>query len=666
MRHRLAESLAGRYAIERELGRGGMASVWLARDLRHDRPVAIKVLHPELAGVIGVDRFLREIHLTARLQHPGILAVLDSGTLPGPGGDLPWYAMPYIAGESLRDRLAREHQLPVEDALRITEDAAQALAAAHARGVVHRDIKPENLLLSDGRTSVADFGIAKALAEVGGDKLTSTGLAIGTPAYMSPEQSTADAVDARTDQYSLAAVCYEMLAGEPPYSGPTAQAIIARRMAEPVRAIRPIRPTVPESVEQALLRALERVPADRFASVAEFAAALRAPASGTYTAPNAVLNRSSPVGGRAARRLAIAAALALVAIAGWLFSARPSAKAGSPAPRDSIAVELYERGLRAFARRTEPGAVEAIQVLGAAVGRDSAYASAWAALARAARQALGRGFRIPGVSRDSLQQLAVTAVERALALDPADPGAWHTRAEVATSVDPTDNAPVIASLRRALALDSTLPDAWRRLGVAYAELGDSARALTALRRAVAIDPGYEEGLAFLALGHYWRRQYDSASTWADSAVAVNPTFLLARQVTGHVAIERGNTSRAVAAFQAARRLATGVEVSNALSGEALAEARGGNLTAARRLTARADSLALAFDPPVSHTVVYLSQAYAALGDADRAMMWLGRYAPRGDLHFQFHLRCDPPFDALDGDPRFEALRGAPDGARPAC
>ena len=666
MRHRLAESLAGRYAIERELGRGGMASVWLARDLRHDRPVAIKVIHPEIAGVIGVDRFLREIHLTARLQHPGIVAVLDSGTLPGPAGDLPWYAMPYVAGESLRDRLAREHQLPIEDAVRITEEAAQALAAAHARGIVHRDIKPENLLLSDGRASVADFGIAKALAEVGGDKLTSTGLAIGTPAYMSPEQSTADAVDARTDQYSLAAVCYEMLAGEPPCSGPTAQAIIARRMAEPVRAIRPIRPTVPESVEQALLRALERVPADRFPSVTDFAAALRAPAAGSHATPSVVRLRSSRVGGRSGRPFAIAAALAVVAAGGWLFSARSNASAGPAAPRDSVAVGLYERGMRAFARRSEPGAVEAIQVLGAAVGRDSAYASAWAALARAARQALGRGFRIPGVSHDSLQHLAVTAVERALALDPDNAVAWQTRADVATSVDPTDNAPVIASLRRALALDSTRPDAWRRLGVAYAEIGDSARALPALRRAVTIEPDYEEGLAFLALGHYWRRQYDSAAHWADSAIAVDPTFLLARQVTGHVAIERGGTARALAAFQAARRLATGVEVANALSGEALAAARGGNIAAARMLAARADTLASAFEPPVSHTVVYLAQAYAAIGDPDRAVAWLHRYAPRGDLHFQFHLRCDPPFAALAGDPRFEVLRASPDGARPAC
>src|SRR6266853_2466309 len=225
----LAAALQDRYVIERELGRGGMATVYLARDLKHARPVALKVLHPELAATLGPERFLREVQLTARLQHPHILTVHDSGEAAG----RLWFTMPFVEGESLRDRLRRERQLPVDDALRIATEAARALDYAHHHGVVHRDIKPENILLTgDGSTLVADFGIARALG--GDDGLTQTGFAVGTPAYMSPEQAAGDkTLDARTDVYSLASVLYEMLAGEAPWTGPTAQSIMAKRLSEP-------------------------------------------------------------------------------------------------------------------------------------------------------------------------------------------------------------------------------------------------------------------------------------------------------------------------------------------------------------------------------------------------------------------------------------------------
>ena len=228
----LREGLQERYAIERELGRGGMATVFLAQDLKHDRPVALKVLHPEIAAGLGSERFLREIHLAARLQHPHILTVYDSGEAAG----RLWFTMPFIEGESLRDRLRREGQLPVADAVRITREAALALDFAHRRGAIHRDIKPENILLADGQALVADFGIARALG--GGDeRLTETGLTLGTPAYMSPEQAAGDkTMDARTDVYSLGIVLYEMLAGEPPFAAPTAQAMIARRPLPRLRA----------------------------------------------------------------------------------------------------------------------------------------------------------------------------------------------------------------------------------------------------------------------------------------------------------------------------------------------------------------------------------------------------------------------------------------------
>jgi tetratricopeptide (TPR) repeat protein/TolB-like protein len=247
-----------------------MATVYLAQDLKHGRRVALKVLHPELATTLGPARFLREIRLTARLDHPHILPVFDSGESTG----FLWYTMPYVEGESLRDRLRREVQLAIEDAVRIACEVAEALDYAHRQGVVHRDIKPENVMLGEGHARVADFGVAQALGAAGANRLTETGLAVGTPAYMSPEQATAGSVDGRSDVYSLGCVLYEMLAGEPPFAAPTGQASIARRLTEPVPRIRRIRESVPASVEQAIVTALARVPADRFSSPAAFRDAL--------------------------------------------------------------------------------------------------------------------------------------------------------------------------------------------------------------------------------------------------------------------------------------------------------------------------------------------------------------------------------------------------------
>jgi len=293
----LQEGLTGRYAVERELGRGGMAAVFLARDLRHDRLVALKVLHPELAMSIGTDRFAREIRFAARLQHPHILPVHDSGDVPGTGGQptLLWFSMPYIDGESLRERLARDRQLPLAEAIRITREVADALDYAHRQGLIHRDIKPENILLSGGHALVADFGVARALASGTGEHaaLTGTGLAIGTPAYMSPEQATGEhSIDHRSDIYSLGCVLYEMLAGEPPFGGPTAQVILARVLTEEPRPLRSIRPGVPPVVERIVSGAIARSPADRYPSVAEFSAELETaagqistPGSGTVAPP---------------------------------------------------------------------------------------------------------------------------------------------------------------------------------------------------------------------------------------------------------------------------------------------------------------------------------------------------------------------------------------------
>jgi eukaryotic-like serine/threonine-protein kinase len=316
-----AEALLGRYVLERELGRGGMAIVYLARDVRHERLVALKVLHPELAWTLGPERFQREIKLCARLQHPHILTVHDSGEAAG----RLWFTMPYVEGETLRARLTREKQLPVNVALRIATDAARALEYAHQHGVIHRDIKPENLLITtDGSTLVADFGIARALS-ADSEALTQTGMSVGTPAYMSPEQASGETnLDSRTDVYSLGAVLYEMLTGEPPYTGPSAQAIMAKRFSDPIPRVRRVRPAVPETVDQSVLKALAPMPADRFATAAEFAEAVTGPVAVAETRPAPTIATAARKR-RLLRPVTLAIVLVLAAAASVALLIRPRA-----------------------------------------------------------------------------------------------------------------------------------------------------------------------------------------------------------------------------------------------------------------------------------------------------------------------------------------------------
>jgi serine/threonine-protein kinase len=269
---RLKAALADRYAIQEELGAGGMATVYLAEDLKHHRKVAVKVLRPELAATLGPERFLREIEISANLNHPHILPLFDSGEADG----FLYYVMPYVEGESLRDRLSREKQLPIHDALKIAGEVADALGSAHKQEVIHRDIKPENILLEEGHAVVADFGIALAVSAAGGERLTGTGFSLGTPEYMSPEQATGEQLGARSDIYSLASVLYEMLTGEPPYVGSTAQVVIAKRFSDPVPSARRLRDSIPASVDSAIKRALAKAPTDRFTDMREFATSLAA------------------------------------------------------------------------------------------------------------------------------------------------------------------------------------------------------------------------------------------------------------------------------------------------------------------------------------------------------------------------------------------------------
>ena len=320
----LNAALAGHYIVDSELGRGGMALVYLARDVRHERFVALKTLRPEIAMALGRERFLREIKLAARLQHPNILPVYDSGFVDG----LLFYVMPFVEGESLRERLQREPQLPLDDALQIAREVADALSYAHSHDVVHRDIKPENIMLSGGHAIVTDFGIARAVSAAGGDKLTETGLVIGTPAYMPPEQAAGTGqVDRRSDIYSLACVLYETLAGQPPFTGPTAQAIIARHSLDSVPRLKIVREAIPDALETVIERALEKVPADRYQTAAQFSNALTTASTGRISRVTGG-RRSTPPGRPSWRRpipLASGGLLLLAALVWFVISRRGAA-----------------------------------------------------------------------------------------------------------------------------------------------------------------------------------------------------------------------------------------------------------------------------------------------------------------------------------------------------
>lgn len=316
----LGTALAGRYLIEEHLGKGGMATVYKARDLKHDRPVALKVLNPELGAVLGAERFITEIKVTATLQHPNLLTLIDSGEANG----LLYYVMPLLDGETLRAYLAREGALPVEEAVRITTGIAQALAYAHARGVIHRDLKPENVMLQHGQPIVLDFGVALALRNAGGTRMTQTGVAMGTPQYMSPEQASGEKqIDARADIYALGTLMFEMLAGEAPHTGPTPQSVMARVITTEARAVTSVRPTVPAHISAAVSKALARNPGDRFASADDFVKALNGRGESGNAEGSTATSAVAAV--PAGHSTGVLVAVAIAALAVGFFIARLSA-----------------------------------------------------------------------------------------------------------------------------------------------------------------------------------------------------------------------------------------------------------------------------------------------------------------------------------------------------
>ncbi len=416
LRAELEAGLASRYTIARELGHGGMATVYLAHDLRHDRPVALKVLHPHLGHALGPERFQREIRLAARLQHPHILSVYDSGEAAG----RLWFTMPFVEGESLRDRLNREKQLPVAVALRVAGQAADALEYAHRHGVVHRDIKPENILLSGGHALVADFGIARALSDTTGEHLTSTGMSVGTAAYMSPEQAAGEKeIDARSDIYSLGTVLYEMLAGETPFAASSPQAMIARRFTETARPVREHRDTVPAGVEAALAKALARNPADRFESAEAFGEALQSggtaasavptPTAGTPAfpapaapgSPPAATRRRVPIG---FATLAVGFVLGLGVLFAWNRNRNGSGPDGSEAPLIAV-LPVRNAGDSADAYFAE-GMAEEIR------GRLAALPGVRVIASGSSREYLGTTKSLPEIARELGARYLLTATVR--------------------------------------------------------------------------------------------------------------------------------------------------------------------------------------------------------------------------------------------------------------
>ena len=650
----LEAELHDRYRIERELGAGGMALVWLATDLRHGRSVALKVLRPELALSGIADRFLREARVLADLQHPHILPLLDSGVIPlTPGGErlCPFYVMPLVRGESLRERLTREGQLSLDDGNAIAAQVAGALDYAHKRGVVHRDVKPENLLLADDQVYLADFGIAAAVEEAGGARLTETGLTLGTPAYMSPEQAAAERrVDGRSDQYSLACVVFEMLAGEPPFSGPTAQAIMAKRLSGPAPSIGVLRPSLPSHVPVALARALAQLPADRFPSAGAFAAALT-PAKGGDERP------VRPVSPGTRWPVMLATALLVITSAALILRSRRPAVPAALA-HDSTTLELRARADMGYAKRTQAGTTDAVQLYSQSIARDSGYAQSWNGLAQAYVRAYIWGFTIPDVPRDSLLTRALRASDGAFVADSNLAMTWVTRAIVMRQLAPTSRTDVFRALRRALQLDPNDAEAWNEYAQALADSDSLSASLDARRHAVRIRPSYTEAVQFLALGHMWSGNYDSAIAWADSAIALNPTNVLNRLAAGWIALARGDGALAEREFAAADKMGGGTERAGALAGLAMAHAAEGDSGQARRILMSADSVVgRGPDYPV-HSVVYLAEAWDAVGNRDRALKWLHQYPLAADLHFQLHLRHDPAFAPLRGDRQFQALMGS--------
>ena len=537
--HRLPNVLSDRYRIERELGRGGMATVYLAEDVKHHRSVAIKVLDPELAAAIGPKRFLREIEVAARLNHPQILPLHDSGAAEG----LLYYVMPFVEGESLRDRLSREKQLPLDDAVRIIREVADALDYAHGQGVVHRDIKPENILISRGHAVVADFGIARAIRAAGSAKLTETGLMLGTPLYMSPEQAIGGGdLDGRSDQYSLGCVLYEMLAGQPPFTGPTGESLVHQHLSVEPRSVADLRPAVPAGVDRALARALAKTPADRFSTLTAFAEALAAPPGSA--APGARL----PVRYRWALVAAAVVALAAAAFVGWEKRNDLRALFGGPVTthalkKDWILVAEFD------GPADDPSLAVAVRdLVGSALDESGIVSTVPRDQVRNALRMAGKP-ESTRVDADLARELAYRSTVRVV-IEGRIERIGKGYSIVLRAVDAHNGKVVVAASELAKNKDALIPSVGRLARRLREGLGENRGAMQANRlRSDAATPSFEAFRKFVEA-----RDLQASNDWPGSmavareAVAIDPDFANAWVLIGFCYASLGKADSALVVF----------------------------------------------------------------------------------------------------------------------
>ena len=714
LQDRLQTSVADRYEIEREVGRGGMATVFLAQDTRHNRPVALKVLHPELSLSLGSDRFLREIQIAARLQHPHIVPLYDSGR----AGDLLYYVMPFIDGESLRQRLEREPQMPLEDAVRITRAVAAALDYAHRSQIVHRDIKPENVMLQEGEPMVTDFGIAKAVTAAVDKSLTQTGTAVGTPSYMSPEQAGGEAdLDSRSDIYSLGAVLYEMIAGVAPFTGPTTQAILTKLFIESIPPLRERREGVPDFLEQAVMKALTKAPAGRFATAAQFSQALTWP-SGTGTPPG------MPAGSGAAATPKSIAVLPFVNM-----SNDPENEYFSDGIAEEIINALTKIQALRVASRTSAFAFKGKQEDIGDIGRKLKVATVLEGSVRKAGNRLRVTAQLVSVADGNnlwserfdrqledvfaIQDEIAGSIVRALRVVLTEGEKQAIEKSTTDNVEAYDfylrGRKFFHQFRRsgiqfARRMFERAIDLDPNYALAYAGIADSCAFLymywdgskanleaadSASRKALELDPELAESHASRGFAHSLRREYPDARREFETAIRLNPKLYEAHYLYARACMQEGKLAEAVEHYANAARvrpedyqavlLMNGPLLGLGRHQEADAAIHRGlsiaekhlelNPDDARALVLSAISLvqigqreqglewakrAQAIDAEDSGILYNVACVYAQAGQGEEALKTLEKAVQNGFGHREW-LENDSDFDSLRPDPRFQAL-----------
>jgi tetratricopeptide (TPR) repeat protein len=619
--NRLVEALGDRYTVEGELGAGGMAVVYRALDRKHDRPVALKVMRPEVAAAMGRERFLSEISIAAKLQHPHILALIDSGDVDG----LLFYVMPFLEGETLGQRVVRERQVPLIDALQIAVEVVSALRYAHERGVLHRDIKPANIMLTGGHAVVLDFGIARAMDKAA-SRLTGTGMLVGTPAYMGPENFNGEA-DARSDIYSVGCVLYEMLAGSPPFTGPTAQAILLKHLVDQVPALSTSRPDVPQHVELIMMRALAKEPDDRFPDMSALHGELQVAAASC-----AVAGCGPPAGRGKSARTARGAA--------------PSTPSEQRKPANLEAYDTYLRGVYSFDKRTEAGNDRAIELFERATHEDPTFAPAFAALGAAYVE---KFFTYD--PNEEWEERAFVAVEKARAIDPGLARIYVVKGSLLwTRERRFPHADAIEEFGRALDIDPDNVEALNELGKVLFHIGRLDEAVSVFERTLEIDAAYRNARFRLALTEMYRGNYArSLELLRVLPVGSHGSSVLAISALDLHYLGRTDEGRRVLASATPEQR----QESDLAAVEAIFHALDGNKAAAEERIAA--EIAISHDlGHFHHAVACIASARALMGEKDAAIEGLRSAAEDGFPCYPWFER-DPCLESLRDDPRFTQL-----------